>query len=151
MSNPLLLKKDQKKKSPFTRKKGKKVEIKKPLKAKAMMPNAESGGLVQGKKASSYEVYVADALDTLGLNYTFQKAVGGGRGRRGGQMLDFVVWSALTWVIDVRGGWWHRGSELEFEQAVRRYMKRAHVLVMKDQHCTSKDTALTFLRQNGVS
>lgn len=152
MSNPLVLDKKKKKKaSPFKGKKGKKVKIAKPLKAKAVDPAAQVATTVRGKKASSYEVFVALALDKLGVNYSFQYAIGGGRAVRGGQMLDFVVWGPIIYVIDVRGGYWHKsGDELEFEQAVRRYMRRAHVLVMLDRHCVSTVTALTFLKQNGV-
>ncbi len=153
MANPLLGKKKKKKPSPLKPRggtKGKKVEIAKPPKAKAIAPADEVATVVQGQKASSYEAYVAWALDKLEVNYTFQYAVGGGRGRRGGQMLDFVVWGPLIYVIDVRGGYWHRGDELEFEQSVRRYMKGAKVLVMLDQHCVNKETALAFLKQNGV-
>ena len=91
----------------FKRRQGKKVKMKKPPRARSIIPGALEAGIVQGKKASSYEVFVAWALDVLGLNYTFQYAIGGGRSRRGGQMLDFVVWSAITWVLDVRGGVWH--------------------------------------------
>ena len=150
MANPLLPGKRKKKDSPFKKKKGKKVEITKPPKAKVINPADEVATTVQGQPASSYEAFVAWALDKLDVNYSFQYAIGGGRGVRGGQMLDFVVWGPLIYVIDVRGGYWHRGSELEFEQAVRRYMKSAHVLVMLDHHCVSKETALSFLKQNGV-
>ena len=65
-------------------------------------------------------------------------------------MLDFVVWDAITWVIDVRGGWWHRGSEFEFEIAIKRYMKRAQVIILGDKECVSKESVLTYLRMKGL-
>ena len=146
MSNPLVLGEQ----TLFKSKRGRKMPFNKPPKVKGIDPAAEVASTVQGQKASSYEAFVAWALDKLGARYTFQHAIGGGRGVRGGQMLDFVVWGAITWVIDVRGGYWHRGDELDFERAVRRYMKNAHVLVMLDKDCVTKETALSFLKNNGV-
>ena len=150
MTNALLM---GKKGALFQTSKGKKVEIDLPLMSKSV--DADVGPMIiHGKEAmSTYEWYVSLALDQLGLKYSYQKAIGGGRSRRGGQMLDFVVWSAQTWVLDVRGAYWHTGAnddELSFQRAVREYMSGAKVLVLWDEHCVSKESVLTFLRQNGL-
>lgn len=148
MSNPLLLDSTP---QFFKNETAPKVDFVPPPVTGAIVKEPDVPMIIHGIQAmSTYEWHVAQALDTLELSYDYQKAIGYGRGRRGGQVLDFVVYAAQTWIIDVRGAYWHRGDDLDFERAVKQYYKTARVLIMEDQHCQSKETALTFLRQNGL-
>ena len=76
---------------------------------------AEIGGpryTVQGAKASNYEWRVALALDKLRLPYMFQFEVMGGRTKRGGLILDFLVLTVpLSTPLWVNGEYWHSGEQ----------------------------------------
>ena len=64
------------------------------------------------KKATSNEKYVANALDKLDLKYQFQMAVGGGRGRAFGRVLDFLVMTRpMPTPLWVHGEHWHQGAQ----------------------------------------
>lgn len=67
---------------------------------------------VQGKKATDLEWRVALALDKLKLPYMFQFQLFGGRTKRGGVILDFLVLTApLSTPLEVMGGYWHRSKK----------------------------------------
>jgi hypothetical protein len=73
-------------------------------------------GLINGKTAgSSYEWNVARALWTLGWEqFDYQKSLFGGRGVRGGVVLDFVVPTRpAETVISVIGEYWHRDTDAD--------------------------------------
>ncbi len=64
---------------------------------------------IQGSKATDIEFYVSLALTKLHLDFKFQHPIGGGRGRRGGIVLDFLVFMPpLPTPLDLRGDYWHQ-------------------------------------------
>ena len=72
-------------------------------------------GLIHGRTpGSTYEWNIAQALDKYGWEYYYQLAVFGGNDVRGGQTLDFLVFSRpLATALSVIGGYWHRNSQVE--------------------------------------
>ena len=49
--------------------------------------------VIQGHKASSNEAHLAQAFDTVKLEYRFQEAFFGGKRLRGGVVVDFIVYT----------------------------------------------------------
>ena len=96
--------------------KPKKTPVKKQAvkKDKIEKPKIEMG-LIHGRKpGSSYEWNISQALDKYGWEYYYQLAVLGGNDVRGGQTLDFLVFShPLATALSVIGGYWHRNSQKE--------------------------------------
>lgn len=74
-------------------------------------PHEETRGIVQGQVVDSKEeLWVAHALDKIGIPYTYQYPVQGGR-QRGGYMIDFVVHTVpLATMIEPIGNHWHTGE-----------------------------------------
>jgi len=55
---------------------------------------------------------VSLALTKLHLDFKFQHPIGGGRGLRGGIVLDFLVLtSPLATPLDLRGDYWHQPKQ----------------------------------------
>jgi hypothetical protein len=87
----------------------------KPRRVKPTTDPAEAGHRLQGRKASDIEWATYKALRSLGYgdkDISFQVSIFGGRMRRGGQVLDFVIQrdGGPSIVIDVRGEYFHRGT-----------------------------------------
>lgn len=82
--------------------------IDKPVKLEVELP-----ALIQGRPpGSKQELYVAWALNKLKLNYKYQFSVKGGRSRRGGQVIDFMVYTLPLWTpVYVQGMYWHRDAK----------------------------------------
>ena len=100
---------------------------------------------------SSYEANVADALDALGWDYWYQYPVAGGRERRGGIVLDFLIWTrpAAT-PVWVNGRYWHarRAEQDRLQQAKIKSLLRfssTDPLIMWDEDCETYDAAYNFL------
>jgi hypothetical protein len=69
------------------------------------------------KQATSYEFYVAKALDTVGIRYIFQYQFFGGRALRGGMVVDFLaLTSPLSTPIWVHGEYWHLGRQTTIDK-----------------------------------
>lgn len=68
-------------------------------------------GTIQGQTPDSKEEWwISKALDRLGISYTYQYPVGGGR-TRGGYLVDFVVHTVpLATMIEPVGNHWHTGE-----------------------------------------
>lgn len=68
-------------------------------------------GLIQGQVPDSkQEWWIAKALNRIGIPYTYQYPVGGGR-TRGGYLVDFVVMTVpLATMIEPIGNHWHTGE-----------------------------------------
>lgn len=64
---------------------------------------------VQGIMPDSVQEWrVAVALNRLKLDYSFQYAIDGGRTRRGGQVIDFLVYTVpFPTPVFVQGVYWH--------------------------------------------
>jgi hypothetical protein len=71
----------------------------------------EQIGLIQGQVPDSKEEWwISKALDRIGIPYTYQYPVNGGR-QRGGYMVDFVVHTVpLATMIEPIGNHWHTGE-----------------------------------------
>lgn len=70
------------------------------------------GYTIRGSDASDIEWRVAVVLERLGLDYIYQYALGGGRTKRGGIVLDFKVWTTpLPTPLDIRGDYWHQPKQ----------------------------------------
>ena len=107
--------------------------------------------IVHGQQAGSKEEwYVAQALEKMGFSFDYQVSVLGGRSRRGGQVLDFVVHTPVKWtVVDVRGTYWHTGhheDSLSIQRAIKR--KGYGLVVAWDTNVPSLEKAFEFLRAN---
>lgn len=64
------------------------------------------------RRASEYEYYVALALEKLDLEFRFQVKFQGGRGVKGGFILDFLIFTVpLPTPMWVMGEYWHRGKQ----------------------------------------
>lgn len=74
-------------------------------------PPEEPMGLIQGQVPDSKEEWwIAKALNKLGIGYTYQYPVAGGR-TRGGYLVDFVVSTTpLATMIEPIGNHWHTGE-----------------------------------------
>ena len=68
---------------------------------------------IQGyTRFSQPELFVSIALSKLDLSYTYQYSVKGGRSRRGGQIIDFMVYTLPLWTaVYVQGDYWHRSAK----------------------------------------
>lgn len=71
----------------------------------------ESIGMIQGQVPDSrQEWWVAKALNRIGIPYTYQYPIQGGR-TRGGYLIDFVVQTVpLATMFEVEGNHWHTGE-----------------------------------------
>jgi hypothetical protein len=74
-------------------------------------PKEETTGMVQGQWVDSkQELWVAHALDRIGIPYTYQYPLNGGR-QRGGYLIDFLVHTVpLATMIEPVGNHWHTGE-----------------------------------------
>jgi hypothetical protein len=111
-------------------------------------PRKEIRGMAVG---STYEANVADALDALGWKYWYQYQVAGGRERRGGMVVDFIVWTrpAAT-PLWVNGRYWHarRGEQDRLQQARLKQLIKFPTrdpLTLWDEDCMTFEDAYSFL------
>jgi hypothetical protein len=94
-----------------------KFKTRRQAKPKLETPNYEQKaqeepiGIIQGKVPDSkQEWWIAKALDSLKLPYTYQYPVNGGR-QRGGYMIDFVIHTVpLATMVEPVGNHWHTGE-----------------------------------------
>lgn len=98
-------------------------------------------GVVQGVVPDSKnEWYVALALDNLGIEYMFQYSIGGGRGIRGGQVVDFVVFNPTAIPVFIQGEYWHNkaseNEDLLKQAAAENYFRRQPILLSEEETST---------------
>jgi hypothetical protein len=84
---------------------------------------AEQVGTIHGQTPGSMEEWrTAKALWRAGWAFAYQVPVAGGRSRRGGQVVDFLVYTPVRPTpIYVQGSYWHGGaaeSEDRIKQAL---------------------------------
>ena len=66
---------------------------------------------VQGQMPDSIQEYwVSQALYRYQVPFQFQWEIFGGRTRRGGLIVDFVVWNPMFTPVLVHGNYWHMGE-----------------------------------------
>lgn len=117
--------------------------------------NAESAGEVitpiQGiMPASKEEWRVGMALMKLKLSFQFQVSVNGGRSRRGGQVVDFVVYGPFPTPVQVDGEYWHSGQLRPDERMMRAQLEQVYqreVVVIWGSEATSVQAAVQVLRR----
>ena len=78
------------------------------------MPEPKQEQTLKGIPVGSVNEYnVGKALERLKLDYAFQYQILGGRGVRGGQVIDFLVYRVPRPVpVLVQGSYWHGGRRL---------------------------------------
>lgn len=112
-------------------------------------------GTVQGMTPGSVQEWrVALALDKLKMDYEFQKSISGGRRVRGGQVIDFWIYTApYPTPCFVQGEYWHdRKSEaedtLKQERVQRAYKGQVMPnLLLEEKDLSSVQAAYTLLRR----
>lgn len=109
----------------------------------------EPAHIIQGEPAGSKEEwYTAQALERLGWQYAYQYSVMGGRSVRGGQVIDFLVYTPGKWtIVDVLGTYWHTGKNedrLSIQKVVA--SKGWRLVEAWDYNVPSIDEAVSFLR-----
>ena len=77
---------------------------------------------IQGQVPDSQnELNVAQALNTLKIEYVFQYDIMGGKGRRGGQVIDFLLYTSPLFIpLQVQGAYWH-GKAMSKHEALELY------------------------------
>ena len=102
-------------------------------------------GVVQGLlPGSKNEWYVSLALDKLEIDYQFQVPLSGGRGIRGGQVIDFICYIPRATPVFVQGEYWHdirsEGEDiLKQAEAEQRYGVKP--ILLMGEETDSKDKA----------
>ena len=110
--------------------------------------------LIQGQKPQSKdELMVAAALDKLDYDYIYQFEIFGGTHIRGGQVIDFLVFTVpLSTPLYVNGRYWHEGENrgeqdlkiTEMEAATRGQFAKA--VIIWDDEFNTVDEAMQLLR-----
>lgn len=110
---------------------------------------------VQGMMPGSVQEWrVALALERLGIPFEFQKPISGGRRVRGGQVIDFWIYTApYPTPCFVQGEYWHnRKTEMEDllkQDRVQRIFKGQVMpnLILEEKDLGSANAAYTLLRR----
>ena len=112
-------------------------------------------GLVQGRKPDSKEEYwVSQALYRYRIPFDFQFELFHGRDRRGGLIVDFVVWNPMINPLLVHGKYWHRGQlkggDVTIMVAIADYFHIAteNLLVLWGSDAKTKDDVFAWVRAN---
>lgn len=78
----------------------------------SLASTTDVGYTIAGSDATDIEWRVAVVLERLGLFFIFQYALMGGRSRRGGIVLDFLVLTdPLSTPLDIRGEFYHQPQQ----------------------------------------
>ena len=109
---------------------------------------------IRGQKAGSKDEYwVSLALDKIqertGWGWDYQVPVYGGRTRKGGNVVDFLVYTPGSWtLLDPQGRYWHTGiheDRNQMENVARK--KNWHLIAWFTDETPTKDAVLQFLRK----
>jgi hypothetical protein len=110
--------------------------------------------LIQGQTPGSQQEWrVAVALNRMKLAYEYQRREMGGRRVRGGQVIDFWVFTVpLPTAIYVQGEYWHGGKkvivdQLNVEKLKEAYNGQLYVELIPERELGSVDQALAALRR----
>ena len=112
-------------------------------------------GIVQGVMPNSKnEWYVALALDKLQIDYMFQFQISGGRGVRGGQVIDFVVFRPQATPVFIQGEYWHK-AQTENEDILKQaeaenYFRVKPILLMGEETDTREKAYQAVLEKIGA-
>lgn len=109
---------------------------------------------VKGQRAGSKDEYwMSLALDKVeeqtGWGWAYQVPVYGGRRRRGGQVVDFLLYSPGRWtIVDVKGRYWHTGhrdDQRDIEDVARK--KNWNLIGWFTDETPTKESVYQKLRQ----
>lgn len=82
--------------------------------------------VIQGDTPDSWqEVYLAQAMDKLGVRYKFHEAIYRPVGKRGSIIVDFVVYIPFATPVEVMGAYWHSGA-MGSDDAMKLIIERVH-------------------------
>lgn len=104
---------------------------------------------LKGVKASSYEYNFGMALEKFNIEYLFQVWYWGGRTVRGGQVLDFLIFTPFQRPVQVFGEYWHQGqmgSEDKYKLAVLEQFFQQEVLILWGPDVGTYDDAVKTVR-----
>ena len=109
-------------------------------------------GLIQGMMPDSKEEWwAAQALWKYKVPFQFQFQIFGGTSRRGGLIVDFLVWNPMATPFLVHGSYWHRneldGGDKTNLIAIEQYFKK-EAIVMWGEDMQTKDDVFAFVRKN---
>jgi hypothetical protein len=109
---------------------------------------------IRGTKAGSKEEYwVSLALDKIqeqtGWGWVYQYPVYGGRNIRGGNVIDFLIYTPGRWtILDPKGRYWHTGiheDQAEMQNVARK--KNWILIEWFTDETPTRDAVLQFLRR----
>ena len=109
-------------------------------------------GLIEGQvPGSTEEWWVALALWHYDVQFMYQFQIFGGVSRRGGLIVDFVVWNPMTTPFLVHGNYWHRnemdGGDKTSLVAIEQYFKR-EAIILWGYDAETKEDVDEFVREN---
>ena len=111
----------------------------------------EVNGIMPGSKE---EYWVALALRRLDLQFVFQMPISGGRSVRGGQVIDFFVYTVpIPTPVFVQGKYWHGGaksasSQFKVQQAQRYFGGQAQPPVeIWDEEIPDRETTYQVVKR----
>lgn len=117
-------------------------------------PAAPEPGLIQGKQPGSKEEWwVALALWKLDLDFSFQLPIMGGRDRKGGFVVDFVVYNPTATPVEVFGEYWHReslGAGDNLRLALYRQYFGKETVIIWGSEAIDEETTLRVVREKLV-
>ena len=118
-------------------------------------PEEEQIGLVQGKMPDSKEEWwAAQALWKYKVPFEFQFELFHGRDRKGGLIVDFVVWNPRFTPFLIHGDYWHRGELQGGDKtaliAIASYFNISidNILILWGSDSETKEDVFAYVRSN---
>lgn len=105
---------------------------------------------LQNKQATLNEYNVGIALTKHGREYLFQVSYWGGRSIRGGQVLDFLIFTPFEEPLQVFGNYWHEGqlsSEDKYKIALLEQFLNRDLLIVWGRESETLDDTVKALRK----
>jgi len=119
------------------------------VKATQLGGGPEVIGTINGMPVgSSWEWHTAQGLWMLKWRFDYQVPINGGREVRGGQVLDFVVYTNPNpSIIYVNGEYWHNDPDMELmaQAQAAQAMTGAKIIVMGRSESVTRDDAYRYL------
>ena len=111
-------------------------------------------GLIEGQVPDSKEEYwVAQALWKYEIRFMYQFQIFGGVSRRGGLIVDFLVWNPMRTPLLVHGDYWHEnemdGGDRTSLVAIESYFKK-DAIILWGSDAETKEDVFDFVRDNVV-
>lgn len=108
-------------------------------------------GLIQGQTPDSInEWFVYLALERLNLHYVYQYSIYGGTSLRGGQVIDFVVFTPVGRIpVFVEGAYWHswrQDPDYPLKLAAARHYFKNEPVILKEDETDTRQKAFIAVR-----